>query len=234
MPRTKRTRSLASSVDEPPFDPLDYENIGKMIILQLLEKPLLRFDDLKTVAGAGVYALYYVGGFEHYSDLVPLDGREPERPIYVGKAVPQGGRKGSRGSMTGLAKRSALATRLSMHRLKISRVTNLEVDDFRLRFLALTPVWIALGENAMIRAFKPLWNVAIDGFGNNALGKGRGDQSPSAWDHLHQRKQSRQGGPAMESQYDEQIGRVKSYFANPGQSAIQSGLANQEPLEQMQ
>jgi hypothetical protein len=38
---------------------------------------------------------------------------------------------------------------------------------------------------------KPLWNSSITGFGNNALGSGRGKQRPSFWDVLHPKKRSR-------------------------------------------
>lgn len=33
--------------------------------------------------------------------------------------------------------------------------------------------------------FHPLWNVAIDGFGNHDPGKGRYEQAKSDWDVIH-------------------------------------------------
>jgi hypothetical protein len=37
----------------------------------------------------------------------------------------------------------------------------------------------------LIQTFKPIWNVLIDGFGNNQPGKGREVQVKSLWDTLH-------------------------------------------------
>ena len=44
---------------------------------------------------------------------------------------------------------------------------------------------IPLAENMLIETFKPVWNVLIDGFGNNDPGAGRHNQRRSAWDMLH-------------------------------------------------
>ncbi len=46
-------------------------------------------------------------------------------------------------------------------------------------------IWIPLGENILIETFKPLWNRAIDGFGNRDPGKRRATQYRSPWDVLH-------------------------------------------------
>ncbi len=40
-------------------------------------------------------------------------------------------------------------------------------------------------EAELIRTFKPLWNSAIDGFGNHHVGGHRFDQVVSDWDTLH-------------------------------------------------
>ncbi len=44
---------------------------------------------------------------------------------------------------------------------------------------------ISTVEAALIRAYLPLWNTAVDGFGNHDPGSGRYDQAPSEWDTLH-------------------------------------------------
>ncbi|TAV21277.1 Eco29kI family restriction endonuclease [Rhizobium ruizarguesonis] len=230
---TKKLRNTDRLVNDEPFDPLHYENIGKMIRLQLADRPLLDLDNLEAVSGAGIYALYYIGELDHYRPLVPSNAAEPTVPIYVGKAIPQGGRKGLQDLAKGKAKRSALAARLAKHRSKISNVVDLKTNEFKVRYLPLTPVWIALGENALIREFKPVWNVAVDGFGNNALGKGRIDQSPSAWDYLHRRKVVTADTPVFDTAYEEMVGRVRRYFSDPAEIAHALGFSDQDAIENL-
>lgn len=62
---------------------------------------------------------------------------------------------------------------------------NLDPLDFRCRWLVLDPVWIGLTEQVLISEYRPLWNVVVDGFGNNDSGKGRINQRRSQWDTLH-------------------------------------------------
>ena len=40
-------------------------------------------------------------------------------------------------------------------------------------------------EATLIRRYKPLWNVIVDGFGNHDPGAGRYNQAKSGWDVLH-------------------------------------------------
>jgi Eco29kI restriction endonuclease len=40
-------------------------------------------------------------------------------------------------------------------------------------------------EAALIKLNQPLWNVAIDGFGNHDPGRGRYEQAKSDWDVIH-------------------------------------------------
>jgi hypothetical protein len=40
-------------------------------------------------------------------------------------------------------------------------------------------------EAALIKITRPLWNVAVDGFGNHDPGKGRYEQARSDWDVIH-------------------------------------------------
>jgi hypothetical protein len=56
--------------------------------LQILPPTTRRF------VGGGVYALYYLGEYELYSELSELNRYECTHPIYVGKAVPPGWRTG--------------------------------------------------------------------------------------------------------------------------------------------
>src|SRR5690349_4428966 len=44
---------------------------------------------------------------------------------------------------------------------------------------------IPLGESILIQRFNPVWNQAVDGFGNHDPGSGRHKQKRSAWDAIH-------------------------------------------------
>jgi len=76
------------------YDPLDYENLARSVVQALLSGPQVPLPPSKTFEGAGVYAIYYHGDFTGYSRLVKADSPPP---IYVGKAVPAGARKGGDG-----------------------------------------------------------------------------------------------------------------------------------------
>ena len=80
--------------------------------------------------------------------------------------------------------------------------TDLDIHDFRCKNLVVDDIWIPLGEALLIARFSPVWNSAIDGFGNHDPGSGRyGGQRPR-WDVLHpgrlwaERCQPRQESPA--------------------------------------
>jgi len=70
----------------------------------------------------------------------------------------------------------------------IEQVGNLENENFLCRFMIIqgqATEMIGTIESYLIREYNPLWNSYIDGFGINAPGKGRYNQSPSEWDTLH-------------------------------------------------
>ncbi len=69
------------------------------------------------------------------------------------------------------------------------QTVNLETTDFKCRFMILGDLAADLVvpvEARLIREYKPLWNMVIDGFGNHAPGKGRYNQAKSEWDVMHQ------------------------------------------------
>lgn len=166
-----------------PYNPLDKLNLGKSVALEMLNSPVHPLPPSKFV-GAGVYAIYYRGDFEPYKRLSLLNSSECQIPIYVGKAVPAGARKGGLGMDVehGLA----LYNRLSEHYTSIVAAANLEADDFLCRFLVVDDIWIPLAESLLIQRFKPLWNRVLDGFGNHDPGSGRYNQQKSPWDCVHQ------------------------------------------------
>lgn len=133
--------------------------------------------------GAGIYALYYVGEFPAYAPIAERnrDGRF-SAPIYVGKAIPAGAR---RGGGLGVTTGPVLFRRLNEHAQSIDQATNLVRSDFFCRYLVVDDIWIPLGESLLIERFAPIWNSTLDGFGNHDPGSGRyGGQKPP-WDVIH-------------------------------------------------
>jgi hypothetical protein len=147
--------------------------------------PLHPLPPLEIFNGVGVYALYYSGQDQLYRIMGELNHKEYRLPIYIGKAVPTGWRTGR----IAIRMESAnLRNRLREHARSIKYAANLHTQDFKCRFILLENVEMDLIvpiEAELIRRFRPLWNMIIDGFGNHDPGKGRRDQSPSEWDILH-------------------------------------------------
>jgi hypothetical protein len=160
------------------YDPLDYENLARSVVQALLAGPDEPLPPHEVFEGSGVYAIYYRGDFSSYSPLV----KSPDsRPIYVGKAVPTGARKGARRVLRG----RELYQRLKEHSESIGQAKNLELKDFTCRYLVVVPVWITLAERFLVEHYQPVWNVAIDGFGNHDPGAGRRAMKCPRWDILH-------------------------------------------------
>lgn len=168
-----------------PYNPLDKRNLGESVAKALLESATHPMSDLGGIpAGAGVYAIYYLGDFALYAAIAAAnrDGAFG-MPIYVGKAVPQGARKGGTGFDAGEG--TALRRRLADHAKSLNQAQNLELRDFAFRALTVDDIWIPLGEAVLIQRFRPLWNVVLDGFGNHDPGTRRANQYRSPWDVLH-------------------------------------------------
>ncbi|NLZ06388.1 MAG: Eco29kI family restriction endonuclease [Phycisphaerae bacterium] len=161
-----------------PYDPLAYENLARSVVNALLEQAPRPLPPQELFDGSGVYAIYYRGNFPCYSRLVES---EKPKPIYVGKAVPTGARKGGRKPLAG----RELYQRLTQHSKSIQQAENLELQDFTCRYLVVESVWITLAERFLVEHFQPVWNVAIDGFGNHDPGAGRRAMKRPLWDILH-------------------------------------------------
>lgn len=174
---------------ETPYNPLAKENLGQSVAEALLEREFGPLPPPEKFVAAGVYAIYYNGAFEAYSPLIERNTAaaqqgNPETPIYIGKAVPAGARKGGFG--LGASPGLALYKRLAEHADSIHEAdSTLSLADFRCRYLAVEDIWIPLGESMLIEMFAPVWNRILDGFGNHDPGKGRYDQQRSFWDVVH-------------------------------------------------
>ena len=145
--------------------------------------PVHQLPPPENFIGAGVYALYYIGKSPIYKHLYKANRISFEQPIYVGKAVPRGWRQARLQDAS-----NELFSRLSEHYHSISQADNLNIDDFRCRFMILEDAaadLIGTVEASLIRQYKPIWNSCIDGFGNHDPGSGRYNQAKSDWDILH-------------------------------------------------
>jgi hypothetical protein len=170
------------------FNPLDKIHLAESIERALLDQPCEALPP-ERFEGAGIYALYYSGDYDLYAPITVADcGGEP---IYVGKAVPSGSRRG------GFLKSNpgrALLNRLAQHAESIraneawgveNDEPHLQLDDFTCKVLLLDDVWIPLGEAILISRSEPVWNRIVDGFGKHVSGKGREQGKRSLWDELH-------------------------------------------------
>lgn len=172
--------------DEQPYNPLAKKNLGVSVADALLARPVEPLPPLDAFLGAGIYAIYYAGAHPAYGSLAERN-QDPARPwgapIHVGKAVPEGARKGGLG--LDIPAGSVLFKRLSEHASSIAQALSLDLDDFRCRYLVVDDIWIPLGESLLIQTFSPVWNTLVDGFGNHDPGSGRYQQRRSSWDILH-------------------------------------------------
>jgi len=177
----ERSRWLSDVVNRDvqnpePYDPLDYTHLAENVVRALLDQPLQAMPPATPFSGVGVYAVWYEGELEWYQNVCG-----EKRPIYVGSAVPTGGRKGG----TGQPRRKRLYNRLRQHSRSIEQAENLRLNDFSCRYLVVVPVWIGLAERFLIEHFGPVWNTVVDGFGNHDPGRGRRDMKRPRWDILH-------------------------------------------------
>lgn len=193
-----------------PYNPLDKINLGRSVANQMLNGPVHSLPPQQFI-GAGVYAIYYHGDFEPYRKLAELNSDGSNVPIYVGKAVPPGARKGGLGMDVDHG--TALFSRLSEHHDSIEAANNLDPDDFTCRFLVVDDIWIPLAESLLIQQFKPLWNRCLDGFGNHDPGSGRYNQQRSPWDCVHSGRPWAQRLRECASSYDVLLARIEQYIS---------------------
>jgi hypothetical protein len=166
-----------------PFNPLHKRHLGESVGQAMLRQPVVSLSELQNFDGAGIYAIYYSGGFPAYEAIAKSNmNGQFNAPIYVGKAVPKGTRKG--GDLEAIPGK-VLFSRLIQHARSIEEASNLDIADFHCRYLIVDDIWIPLGESLLIAKFDPLWNKLIDGFGNHDPGKGRHAGLRPRWDVLH-------------------------------------------------
>ena len=159
------------------YDPLTYDNLMTGLTAHFEKQAKMGLDEAVGIQGPGIYALYYSGPHSAYTQIAA-----GEAPIYVGKAVPPGSRKG--GDTVDVTA-PALQRRINEHAKSLAQAVNLEVSDFKCRHLAVQPVWITLAERFLIDYFRPAWNLCLDGFGDHDPGRNRQEGEKSWWDTMH-------------------------------------------------
>ena len=106
------------------YDPLTYDNLMAGTVLEFERRPLLRLADDISVRGPGIYCLIYTRHFDVYSEITASGN-----PIYVGKAVPPGSRRGDAVNIDF----PALRNRLREHARSIEQAANSDTGDFQYR-----------------------------------------------------------------------------------------------------
>lgn len=210
------------------YNPLDKLNLAKSIESELLARPADSLGTIGDISGAGVYAIYYAGPFAAYAPVANANsGSNFTKPIYVGKAIPKGGRKGGLTEDVA-ATGKALLERLKQHASSINEAENLQLDDFFVRHLVVDDIWIPLGENMLIETFQPVWNRAIDGFGNKDPGRRRATQYKSPWDILHPGREFAKKLADSPVGQDFLLKRVADYFGGKPLDKLPRQLAKQQ------
>ena len=200
--------------DEPqkPFNPLDKQNLAETIALAIDRAPVLPVAPPKFTA-AGLYFLYYSGTFGAYAPLVKLNDGGYHWPIYIGKGMPPGVRKGTAAEDRKSAANKGIYDRLKNHAKSIGEAENLEIADFHCRWLAMDEAFIHLGEILLITKFRPVWNVALDGFGNNPVGGPRSAGKRSAWDTVHPGRQAQATAPVDAERQSKLLHDIHAHLA---------------------
>jgi hypothetical protein len=196
------------------FNPLDRRSLGKSVAEAVLESPAALLQDIDRFDGAGIYVIYYVGPLPLYEPIASKN-HPPDIltvPIYIGKAMPKGARKGDEIDPQKIG--TALYKRLREH-LKTLVDAKFSAADFWVRCLIVDDIWIPLGETMLIRHFRPLWNSALDGFGNHTPGKGRFEGAKPDWHVMHPGVPWADKCARAMSTVEELKARVREYFKRP-------------------
>ena len=195
------------------YNPLNKAHLGESVAEALLKQRVHTLPPPFRFGGSGIYAIYYRGSHGLYSLIASqnLNGKWSV-PIYVGKAVPKGARQGKDREDSNHG--TALMTRLRVHSRSIKATGSLKLEDFACRFLVVDDVWIPLGESLLIKMFSPIWNTALDGFGNNKPGKNRKNQERSYWDTTHPGREWAKDCTANSRSLDEITSEVRESIAD--------------------
>ena len=206
---------------KPPFDRT--EHVYRNETFSELIKDAIRFFNGTPVhqvplqehfTGTGVYALYYMGDNPLYSRLAELNRLSYAVPIYVGIAVPNGWRQ-QRVSDNDLKQSKELHSRIREHTKNITIGDGLDVGHFACRFVIFEAEgsdMISTVEASLIKLFRPIWNSAVDGFGNHTPGAGRFEQAKSDWDVIHKGREFADRCKGVPKDYGTIVKNIENHF----------------------
>jgi len=161
------------------FDPTDPTTAGRVVALTMVAQTRHPLSKIPAFYGAGVYAIYYRGDYEHYR---PLSGTD--HPIYVGKADPA-----HPSAKNAVDQGVKLSDRLGEHAKSIRKATTtLNIEDFDCRFLIVQSGFQKSAEDYLINMFKPIWNSETKicfGLGKHGDSSDTRGNKRSPWDTLH-------------------------------------------------
>jgi len=170
----------------------------------------------ESFLGTGVYALYYTGSSAIYKKYGELNRLSYNFPIYVGKAVPRGWRQ-ARVADTVTSQSRELHRRLREHSRSIALGDGISLPDFMCRFVIFEEEgsdMIGTIEAALIKLNRPLWNTALDGFGNHDPGSGRYEQAKSHWDVIHPGRPWAQKCAGLSAEHSRILQNIQSHLAS--------------------
>jgi hypothetical protein len=150
-------------------------------------------EEPQDFEGSGIYALYYVGDYPLYEELVNYNKQHLAYPVYVGKTSP---------SYHKTQVDYALQYRIKKHYESVGYVDNLDVADLRHRYLIVHPSMrdlIPALESVLIGKYHPVWNTIMKGFGSTNPSAGRKLHTKSVWDIIHTGRPYAEGRPMKKS-----------------------------------
>ncbi|MDQ3411836.1 MAG: Eco29kI family restriction endonuclease [Chloroflexota bacterium] len=165
--------SAYKTSDIVEYNPADLANLVRYCVQELMTRQPYSLDLPGPFNGAGIYALFYDGDFAPYQHPF-IRSPDASRPIYVGRA-----------RLTKSSGLRPLYIRLRDHADSIRDSENLNLLDFRCRFLILHPLWVSTIEDLLIEHYESLWNTVITGFGVHDPGGKRHTGKLPIWDALH-------------------------------------------------
>ena len=180
--------------------------------------PVLALPPPEPFLGTGVYAIYYTGKNPIYKKYAELNRLSYSYPIYGGKAVPKGWRQ-ARVSDNRAEQSKELFNRLREHSRNIGNTQSLVPQDFSCRFVIFEDAssdMIGTIEAALIKLNMPLWNTAVDGFGNHDPGSGRYEQAKSDWDVIHPGRTWAEKCNGAHAEKSAILIKIKNHFKNIG------------------
>ena len=120
---------------------------------------------------------------------------------------------------TDLSQFKELFNRLREHSRSIGITQGLELKDFNCRFVIFEDAssdMIGTIEAALIKLNMPLWNTAVDGFGNHDPGSGRYEQAKSDWDVIHPGRAWAEKCNGTHAEKSVILSGIKNHFKNIG------------------